>query len=445
MVKKMRDKKKINGKPDPSQSRQILKYLEESRLFNSLPENVLEKISELSWLERYSAQEIILGENQLNDRIYILGQGNVGVYFNDELIIRLYRKGDLFGEMSALSGKPSSVSIISETDIELFCISASDLNNNKELDGTLINDAFQKVFTLMLVDKLGLTTQKVGEEILENAAARSALEEKNRSLKTAETLLNKDLQEVEGKPSTVLQTGRLASIGELVAGIVNDLNQPLLYILSNAQLILSNGSDLPAEESRKLLAIVEKGANRMTELIDRLTEFSALSNPNFVKLEMRKVLENALLLCRKQLMIEQVSVSTLFCEDSLSVFGNAVQLEQVFMSLINNARDALGGKTERKIIISTSLRMIDGMPHAVASFEDHGTGIKKEIRDRIFAPFFTTKNPKEHLGIGLALCHTLTQNHNGSLNINSVEESKDAEKVVQPGKTVIEVILPALL
>lgn len=148
---------KISEKSLPRQ--ELLEHLKQFRIFSQLPENVLKQLVPLYQAVHYSDGQEILKEEQPNTTIYFLLKGMVKVFSKGALILTLSRKGDPFGEMSVITGKPCSASVVAEGDVDLLYLNGQELtySQNTAMD---IRETLHRVFSIILSDKLVLTTQK---------------------------------------------------------------------------------------------------------------------------------------------------------------------------------------------------------------------------------------------------------------------------------------------
>lgn len=146
---------------DKTKREQVIDFLRDSRLFAHFPVEILEKLVPLSTITAYSKGTEILYEGQTdNTRIFFLMEGSVNIYVGGELILKLQRKGDIFGEMGVITEKPSSASVVADTDLKVLTMSAKDIGPYKNSDSTIYQHVIYRVFSMILADKLILTSQK---------------------------------------------------------------------------------------------------------------------------------------------------------------------------------------------------------------------------------------------------------------------------------------------
>jgi PAS domain S-box-containing protein len=209
----------------------------------------------------------------------------------------------------------------------------------------------------------------------------------------------------------LLQNDKLSSIGLLAAGVAHEVNTPLTGISSYAQMLLQQ---IPESDPKyKLLEKIHLQTQRASGIVNNLLNFSRTGDTQFREVEVNKVLDDTLQLLEHQLRNSKVEILRNFSNDLIPAYGSASKLQQVFMNLILNARDAMpnGGR----LMIHT--RMVD--TSLVIDFRDTGIGIAPENIARIYDPFFTTKDVGEGTGLGLALSYGIIQEHGGRIFVES--------------------------
>jgi C4-dicarboxylate-specific signal transduction histidine kinase len=225
-------------------------------------------------------------------------------------------------------------------------------------------------------------------------------------------------QELRDKQEQLVQAGKLATLGELTTGVAHELNNPL----NNIGLYVGNVIDrihmgeLPTESARADLEKAMEQVRKATEIISHLRTFGRAAPVTFEAVDVDEVIERALSLMQEQLRLRAIDVDLDLCPDELVVHGNPIQLEQVFINLLTNARDALTEVPEarKKIRIASSLEG-DGIRIV---FEDTGPGIPTEIAKRVFDPFFTTKEVGAGTGLGLSITYSIVKEHGGDISLS---------------------------
>jgi two-component system NtrC family sensor kinase len=212
----------------------------------------------------------------------------------------------------------------------------------------------------------------------------------------------------------LLQSEKMSAVGQLIAGVAHELNNPLTAILGYAQLLEGAGLDsLSADYVRKLF----KQAQRTHRVVQNLLSFARQRKPQKQEVDLRKVLEESLTLREYDLRVNNISVERDIPEDVPSVVGDPHQLEQVFLNIINNALDAMvenNGKGELRV------RMFKQDNSVCVEFDDNGPGIKDP--NRIFDPFYTTKSVGKGTGLGLSICYGIVKEHGGEIVARNRDE-----------------------
>ncbi len=209
----------------------------------------------------------------------------------------------------------------------------------------------------------------------------------------------------------LLEREKLSSIGLLAAGVAHEVNTPLAGISSYAQMLLAQIAE--NDPKRKLLEKIHVQTLRASGIVNNLLNFSRTGDTQFREVDISEVLENTIQLLEPQLRNSMVEIVCNHGEDLPPAHGNASKLQQVFMNLILNARDAMPGGGQLTInsrLIETSI---------VVDFRDTGMGIAPEHIARIYDPFFTTKEVGQGTGLGLALSYGIIQEHSGRMFVES--------------------------
>ena len=225
-------------------------------------------------------------------------------------------------------------------------------------------------------------------------------------------LIFTDLTERVNLEDQLMQAEKLSSIGLLAAGIAHEVNTPLAVITSNAQMMMRQMD--PDDPRTKTLDKIIAQAFRASEIANNLLKFSRVGGSECADLDVNRVISESLSLVEPMLKAARISVNSQLKASLPAVYGNIGKLQQVFMNLIMNARDAMprGGE----LTITTEAE--DSTVHVEVS--DNGVGIPAEHLNKIFDPFFTTKATSRGTGLGLAVTYGIIQEHSGSIQVDSV-------------------------
>lgn len=223
----------------------------------------------------------------------------------------------------------------------------------------------------------------------------------------------------------LIQSEKMAAVGLLASGVAHEINNPLAGILGIAQILLR---ETPGENPLyKDLKMIEQSVHRCKNIISGLLAFGHQQATHVERVNINGVIDDMLALFGKQIEIENIRVMKDLVEVP-QIIGDSNQLSQVFLNLFMNARDAMkpGG------VISIATR--DCNDHIEITITDTGCGITQEIQNKIFEPFFSTKEVGSGTGLGLSICLGIIEKHKGTINISS-----------EPGKgTAVTVMLPTM-
>ncbi|HEX5736212.1 MAG TPA: ATP-binding protein, partial [Blastocatellia bacterium] len=209
----------------------------------------------------------------------------------------------------------------------------------------------------------------------------------------------------------LLEREKLSSIGLLAAGVAHEVNTPLAGISSYAQMLLQQVND--DDPKHKLLEKIHIQTLRASGIVNNLLNFSRTGDAQFREVDVNQVLDDTLQLLEPQLRGTSIEIVRHYGQSLPAAYGSASKLQQVFMNLILNARDAMPGGG--RLTIST--RPVD--TSLVVDFRDTGVGIAPENIARIYDPFFTTKEVGQGTGLGLALSYGIIQEHGGRIFVES--------------------------
>jgi C4-dicarboxylate-specific signal transduction histidine kinase len=224
-------------------------------------------------------------------------------------------------------------------------------------------------------------------------------------------------QELRDKQEQLVHAGKLATLGELTTGVAHELNNPL----NNIGLFVGNVIDqikLGQVETERILEDLDKAMEQVqkaTDIISHLRTFGRAASVTISPVDVDDAIERSLSLVQEQLRLRAIEVEFELCPDELVVLGNPIQLEQVFINLLTNARDALEESPRKRIRIVSSR---DGDRIRIA-ISDTGPGIPRGLEQRIFDPFFTTKQVGAGTGLGLSITYSIVKEHGGDISVSS--------------------------
>lgn len=207
---------------------------------------------------------------------------------------------------------------------------------------------------------------------------------------------------------------RITTVGEMAASIAHEVNQPLAAVVANADACVAwltrQPPDLGEAQSAALRAA--EGATRASGVIARIRSLISKGAAQRDPVDINSVIEEALVLAKRQVVLNKISLSLLLDPALPLVSGDRIQLQQVIMNLLGNAIDAMADVTGRERILE--IRSERGQGRSISiSVQDSGVGISEEFISRLFEPFFTTR--AQGIGMGLAISHSIIEAHGGRL------------------------------
>jgi PAS domain S-box-containing protein len=256
---------------------------------------------------------------------------------------------------------------------------------------------------------------------------------KHTELRNAYVQLEKKNAELQAMQETLVQSGKMAALGELAAGIAHELNQPLQGIRGYAQELqaiatpIVKGHEHAGEVDASLREIVSN-VDKMASIIGYLRSFTRKSIEKHELTDVHHAIEEALKMLSRQFASRGITVDRSFGTDVPQIYANPLQLEQVFINLATNARDAIEASGRGKGTIRIQTRTAGNFVEIL--FRDDGVGISDRTKSKIFNPFFTTKEVGKGMGLGLSLSYGILSKLQGSIVVES-ELGKGAAFVIR--------------
>ncbi len=216
-----------------------------------------------------------------------------------------------------------------------------------------------------------------------------------------------DLSERRRFEQQIVQTGKLAAIGELAAGVAHEINNPLFAILGLVEFLLKDAERGTKQFDR--LELIQQTGLEIKDVVRALLDFARERSDEFERVELRHVLAQTLDLVRRTSLRKEVDLVERYTDEPLVVDASTGQLKQIVLNLVTNAQQAMRDSGTVTIELER-----DGL-HALVRVSDTGPGIPDEVIERIFDPFFTTKRELGGTGLGLALSQSIAVSHGGTL------------------------------
>ncbi|MFH2138343.1 MAG: ATP-binding protein [Candidatus Omnitrophota bacterium] len=228
---------------------------------------------------------------------------------------------------------------------------------------------------------------------------------------------SKELVEMQKQ---LVQAEKLATVGTLAGGVAHEINNPLTAILTSVQMLLMS-DEIADESDRESLELIEEATKRCRLIVQKLMVYARkpMDSADLVKVDFAEVIKNVINFLKYQLEQENITVITSIKDTGYFVEGNQNDLEHVVTNIILNGKDAIK-QVKKSGTISISLK--EKGDWLILDIQDEGAGIPADLKNKIFDPFFTTKDVGKGLGLGLSICQSIIDRHNGLINVESEPE-----------------------
>ena len=238
------------------------------------------------------------------------------------------------------------------------------------------------------------------------------------------------------------QAAKLATLGEMATGVAHELNQPLSVIKTSSSFCRSKiekEESIKPEILHRLLVKIDSNVDRASKIITHMRDFSRKSDAKLEPVAVNAILRNAYDIFSQQLKVRGIEVTWNLTDNLPRVMADPGRLEQVFINLLINARDAIeentkmeyhGGTRQKKISIKS---YTPGNHQLIIEIKDTGTGIPDQVAEKIFQPFFTTKEVGKGTGLGLSISYGIIKESKGTIKIKETSPQGTLFQIVLPG------------
>ncbi len=230
-----------------------------------------------------------------------------------------------------------------------------------------------------------------------------------------------DIAESIQKEIQLIQASKLATLGEMAAGIAHELNQPLHVVKLGGDFLrkmVGRGKKVSDEQLKTVAHQICSQVNRASGIIDHLREFARLGDAKVDKVDINKPIGSVFKILGQQLRLSQIEIELDLDKNLPPIMANSNRLEQVFINLVANARHAMEDKTPGSTKLLKIRSFVDN-GNVVVTISDTGQGIPKNTMDRIFEPFFTTKEVGKGTGLGLSISYGIIKDYGGTIRVES--------------------------
>ena len=262
--------------------------------------------------------------------------------------------------------------------------------------------------TVRSSDELGLFAQSFNNMTRELKKARESLTEWSNQL---EEMVEERTQDLRTAQQQLIRSEKLASLGKLSAGVAHEINNPLTGILTFSQLLRDQFPPESAEHQD--LNVILKETIRCRTIVRGLLEFARQKPPDKSTVSIHDLMEEVIFIVSNQESFQNINLETVYGPDLCPLMADKDQLKQVFLNILINASEAMGGEG----LLRISTQWVPDGSTAKIEFTDNGPGIEPENLNKLFDPFFTTK--KMGTGLGLAVSYGIIKSHKGNIEVES--------------------------
>ncbi len=287
----------------------------------------------------------------------------------------------------------------------------------------VLNQAFKEILAGNQVDNLDLQILRSDGRVGHFSVNLSPMRDEQGQVTSVVAIMS-DITDAATLQSKLMHAEKMAAVGQLVSGVAHEVNNPLTAILGFADLLMEN-PEVP-ESARKDLRVILQEAQRTKQIVQNLLSFARQMPPQRKPVQLNVILRRTLQLRAYDFHSRGVEVIEHFDQDLPFVVGDAHQLQQVFLNIVNNAYDAV-----REAVRPAQIEIVTVRQGTMAeiSFRDNGPGIS--FPDRIFDPFFTTKEIGKGTGLGLSICYGIVREHGGEILCYNNADGEGATFVVR--------------
>lgn len=413
--------------------------LQKSDIFAPLPIDLIERLVQQSDTVTYPSGEVIIKKGEDGDCLYIITRGSVKIH-DDEQVVAEIKSGDIVGELALLDRGPRSMTVttLEETDFLLI---------NRESFFRLLKDRPDMVEKIigLLTQRLRSQNFKLVESLLNREEELSALvKERTREIHERNLELKEALDKLKSTQQQLIMSEKMASLVQLTAGIAHEIQNPLNFVINFSSLTQDIIDELkteqdPAERNRlmeELALNIQKirqhgiradgtiksmllhsrtgsGEKQLVDVSDQVAEIMRLSYQGFRTIQ--PTFHGRMEFIKDETLPAVMLIPQEFNRVLLNIFNNAFYSMHQKKVMLEKS-----GSFDFEPVLQVSTRLQDGFVNI--HIKDNGEGIPKEIREKVFNPFFTTKPTGVGTGLGLSLSYDIiTKSHNGRLSVLSVE------------------------
>lgn len=413
----------------------LIKVLRKVFLFQNLPDHLVKQLSESIKTREFASNQVIIEKGDEGNTMFVIISGKVKIHDGKEQVAEII-EGNFFGEMALLDGEPRSMSVTAIEPTIVAIIHRNDFFN-------VLNDfpAISKNIITQLTRQLRTQNDVLITQLRSREKELNDLVDKRtEELATKNTELMLVLDNLKLSQQQLVQQEKLASLGQLTAGIAHEIKNPLNFVNNFSELsleLLKEFKELTDESERdeiltdlkNNLEKINNHGKRADSIVKNMLNHSRSRNDEKQLADLNKMSDEFLQLAYHGMFANNPDFScylnTKFAENLPKVSVFSQDISRVLLNLFNNAMYAVNKRKKLGVAgyepaVSVTTSVSNGS--IIIEVQDNGTGIPESVKDKIFEPFFTTKPSGEGTGLGLSLSYDIiTQSHKGKLSVDSVE------------------------
>ncbi len=236
-----------------------------------------------------------------------------------------------------------------------------------------------------------------------------------------------DITEMMEKDAQLIQASKMKSLGEMSAGIAHEINQPLNAIKMGSEflaMMVEKDREIPKDQLHEVVSEISTQVDRAAEIIDTLRAFGRKADLVKEKVDINRPVKGVHSIVRKQFELDDINIELNLTPGLSPILAHNNRLQQVLFNLVANARDAINEKNDLRPVREGGLiviRSYESNGRIVLEVRDNGAGIPEAVRDKIFEPFFSTKETSHDMGLGLAITYGIVKDYGGDIQVQSRE------------------------
>jgi len=285
-------------------------------------------------------------------------------------------------------------------DFEIFFRSRDGERIPMVLAGSVTRNTYNDIDAIICVAKDLRDTKRLLAEKARAEAEKAKADE-----------LTKACNELQELKNQLIQSEKMASLGQLAAGVAHEINNPLTGVMTSGHLLLRRFKD--DDPNREDIEIIVNETTRCSKIVQGLLDFSRQTSPQMAYADIPQLINETLLIMENQFRIKDIKVIKDLKENTPEVMLDVNQIQQVFINILLNSIEAMSEGGTIRVASECDQK------YTYITFQDNGYGIPEKIIGKIFDPFFTTKSGKKGTGLGLSVSYGIIERHNGTIEVKS--------------------------